>query len=125
MTALDLFDSLIVGIPTVSPSAKWWSRRLTGTGPRARLRNECHRSPSKRASTPDCRATSVLSRLVLLLPIVPSRRAIALLAAQGRYDTSQTKLLCFSAAGFKDSLRREAAADSDLILVAADELYGG
>ena len=26
---------------------------------------------------------------------------------------------------FKDSLRREAALDSDLILVAADELYGG
>jgi uncharacterized protein len=52
------------------------------------------------------------------------RQIRSLLAAQGRYDTSQTKLLCFSAAGFKDSLRREAAVDSDLILVAADELYG-
>ena len=46
-------------------------------------------------------------------------------AAQGRYDTSRTKLLCFGAAGFKDSLRREAAANGDLILVDADELYGG
>ena len=46
-------------------------------------------------------------------------------AVQGRYDTSRTKLLCFGAAGFKDSLRREAAANGDLILVDADELYGG
>lgn len=46
-------------------------------------------------------------------------------AAQGRYDTSQAKLLCFSAAGFKASLRQEAAADSDLILIDAGELYGG
>ena len=53
------------------------------------------------------------------------RQIRSLLAAQGRYDTSQTKLLCFSAAGFKDSLQLEAAADSDLILVDANELYGG
>ena len=53
------------------------------------------------------------------------RQIRSLLAAQGRYDTSQTKLLCFGAAGFKDSLRLEAAADSDLILVDANELYGG
>jgi AAA+ ATPase superfamily predicted ATPase len=53
------------------------------------------------------------------------RQIRSLLAAQGRYDTSRTKLLCFGAAGFKDSLRLEAAADSDLILVDASELYGG
>jgi hypothetical protein len=53
------------------------------------------------------------------------RQIRSLLAAQGRYDTSQTKFLCFSAAGFKDSLRREAAVDGDLILVATDEVYGG
>jgi hypothetical protein len=38
---------------------------------------------------------------------------------------SQTKLLCFGAAGFKDSLRWEAAVDSDLVLVDSAELYGG
>ena len=53
------------------------------------------------------------------------RQIRSLLAAQGRYDTSQTKLLCFSAAGFKDSLQLEATEDSDLILVDANELYGG
>lgn len=52
------------------------------------------------------------------------RQIRSLLTAQGRYDTSQTKLLCFSAAGFKDSLRLEAATGSDLILVDGDELYG-
>jgi uncharacterized protein len=47
----------------------------------------------------------------------------SLLAAIGRYDVSETKLMCFSGAGFSESLREMAASDAGLMLVGASDLY--
>lgn len=52
------------------------------------------------------------------------RQIKALLDAGSRHDTSQTKLICFSAAGFSDRLRDAATTDGGIFLVGADELYG-
>jgi uncharacterized protein len=52
------------------------------------------------------------------------RKIKSLLTDNGRYDTAQTKLMCFSAAGFSAGLRKEAAAGSDILLIDADQLYG-
>ena len=46
-----------------------------------------------------------------------------LISSAGRYDTTQTKLMCFSGAGFTRGLRDLAASDSSILLVDADELY--
>ncbi|MDT0547999.1 MULTISPECIES: hypothetical protein [Streptomyces] len=41
-------------------------------------------------------------------------------------DTGQCRLACFSAAGFSDALRGEAARGGDgVLLIGVDELYGG
>jgi hypothetical protein len=48
----------------------------------------------------------------------------SLLIAGGRYDAAQTKLMCFSGAGFIRVLRDLAASDSSIPLVDAGELYG-
>jgi uncharacterized protein len=47
----------------------------------------------------------------------------SLLAAIGRYDVGETKLMCFSGAGFSESLREMAASDAGLLLVGANDLY--
>jgi hypothetical protein len=47
-----------------------------------------------------------------------------LINAAGRYDATQTKLICFSGAGFTSGLRDLAASDTRLVLVDAGELYG-
>ena len=52
------------------------------------------------------------------------RQIKALLDTGSRYDTSQTKLICFSAAGFSDRLRDTAAVDGGIFLIDAEELYG-
>lgn len=47
-----------------------------------------------------------------------------ILAGRG-LDTSQCGLACFSAAGFSDALRAEAARGEDgVLLIGLDELYG-
>jgi hypothetical protein len=51
------------------------------------------------------------------------RRVRSLLARQDRYDTSQTRLVCFGGAGFSAPLR-EAAQSGAVILVGLDQLYG-
>ena len=48
------------------------------------------------------------------------RRIRALLADKGRYDTSATKLMCFSGAGFTDELRAAAEGDEVLLVDVAD-----
>jgi hypothetical protein len=50
------------------------------------------------------------------------RRARDLLAVKG-YDTSTTKLTCYSGAGFDDDLRAEARRDKLIQLVGLDTLY--
>jgi uncharacterized protein len=52
------------------------------------------------------------------------RLILSLISTAGRYDTSQTKLMCFSGAGFAGRLSDLAAADSSILLVDARELYG-
>ncbi|WP_306474061.1 ATP-binding protein [Streptomyces sp. Ru87] len=47
-----------------------------------------------------------------------------LLARSGRYDTSDTRLLCFSGAGFNAKAEAAALASPDLQLVSLDALYG-
>lgn len=47
-----------------------------------------------------------------------------LLRDSGKYDCADTKLLCFSAAGFTDELRDVAAASADLHLISPPVLYG-
>jgi uncharacterized protein len=47
----------------------------------------------------------------------------SLLSTGGRYDTSKTKLMCFSGGGFSEGLRA-LAVDREILLVDADELYG-
>jgi uncharacterized protein len=51
------------------------------------------------------------------------RRINTLLDVHGRYDMSQTRLMCFSGAGFTGGLRELAAADGGILLVGASELY--
>jgi uncharacterized protein len=46
------------------------------------------------------------------------------LATTGRYDTTRTRLLCFSGAGFDDNLRAAAAAAHDVQLIGLGNLYG-
>ncbi|MBO0802797.1 MAG: ATP-binding protein [Nocardiopsaceae bacterium] len=53
------------------------------------------------------------------------RRIKSLLGAHGRYGTRQTKLMCFSGAGFTDGLRELAADDDGVLLIGVGELYGG
>ena len=50
------------------------------------------------------------------------RRARDLLAVKG-YDTSTTRLTCYSGAGFDDDLRAEARHDDSIQLVGLDTLY--
>lgn len=52
------------------------------------------------------------------------RRIKSLLETNGKYDMRNTRLMCFSGAGFTDGLREQAAADSSILLVTPDELYG-
>jgi AAA+ ATPase superfamily predicted ATPase len=52
------------------------------------------------------------------------RQIRSLLTATGKFDTSNTKLICFSGAGFGRRLHEAAGAGSDILLVDADELYG-
>ena len=49
-------------------------------------------------------------------------RARDLLPVKG-YDTSSTKLTCYSGAGFDDDLRAEARTDNQIQLVGLDTLY--
>jgi uncharacterized protein len=51
------------------------------------------------------------------------RRIRDLVVATGRYDTSATKLACYSGNGFSAALQREATAE-DVLLVGLDNLYG-
>jgi AAA+ ATPase superfamily predicted ATPase len=51
------------------------------------------------------------------------RRVKALLSNHSRYDTSRTRLLCFSGAGFTEELR-DAATTQEVILVPPEDLYG-
>jgi hypothetical protein len=51
------------------------------------------------------------------------RRAKDLLAVKG-YDTSATRLTCYSGAGFDPALRAVAAADPLVLLIGLDTLYG-
>jgi hypothetical protein len=51
------------------------------------------------------------------------RRARDLLAVKG-YDTSATRLSCYSGAGFDPALREVAAADPLVLLIGLDTLYG-
>jgi hypothetical protein len=52
------------------------------------------------------------------------RRIKSLLDAHGRYETSQTRLMCFSGTGFTDGLRELAVGDDSILLVSVGELYG-
>lgn len=52
------------------------------------------------------------------------RRIAALETTRNCYDTSSTKLVCFSGAGFTDELRASAAESGDVLLVGLPELYG-
>ncbi|MFB9238572.1 ATP-binding protein, partial [Plantactinospora siamensis] len=47
-----------------------------------------------------------------------------LIGRAGRYDTSHTKLLCFSGSGFNDRLRGAAETAGDVLLVDPPMLYG-
>ena len=51
------------------------------------------------------------------------RRAASLLSVKG-YDTSGTRLACYSETGFDSSLRDAARADTRIRLVSLDTLYG-
>jgi hypothetical protein len=50
-------------------------------------------------------------------------RIRALLVAQGKHGAESAKLTCFSAAGFTDELREQAANSPDVVLVGAADLY--
>jgi hypothetical protein len=43
----------------------------------------------------------------------------------GRYDVRETRLICFSGAGFNDRIHEAAAASDDVVLVGLPELYTG
>jgi len=47
-----------------------------------------------------------------------------LIGRSGRYDTTGTRLLCFSGAGFNDKARAAAAASPDIRLIDLATLYG-
>jgi uncharacterized protein len=47
-----------------------------------------------------------------------------LVTQTGRYDTSVTRLVCFSGTGFNDKLREAARTSPDILLVDLAELYG-
>ncbi len=51
------------------------------------------------------------------------RRIRMLLANTRRFDTSETRLVCFSGAGFNEALQAEAAANDDIVLVKLNDLY--
>jgi len=51
------------------------------------------------------------------------RQIRAVLASGSLYDMSQTRLICFSAAGFSARLQDAAAADDGILLIDAEELY--
>jgi hypothetical protein len=52
------------------------------------------------------------------------RRVRSLLADQGRYDTTRTRLCCFGANGFATELRA-AAAQGEVTLIGLEQLYAG
>ncbi|MFE9666454.1 hypothetical protein ACFYOK_07880 [Microbispora bryophytorum] len=47
-----------------------------------------------------------------------------LIAASGRYDTTRTRLVCFSGAGFNDTAVAQASASPDVQLIDLPALYG-
>jgi len=51
------------------------------------------------------------------------RRIRELLVGQGRHGAATARLACYSATGFTDELREQAAHDEDIILVGAHDLY--
>ncbi|MGP4086774.1 hypothetical protein [Streptomyces sp. KR55] len=51
------------------------------------------------------------------------RRIRALVAQAGRYDTTGTRLICFSGAGFNDKAHAVAEADPDVQLIDLTNLY--
>lgn len=52
------------------------------------------------------------------------RHLRGLIAKAGRYDTTHTKLICFSGAGFNDKARTAADSDPDIHLIDLPTLYG-
>lgn len=52
------------------------------------------------------------------------RHIRTLISGLGKYDTTSTALICFSAAGFTNELRNRAEEDTSILLVSAEELYG-
>lgn len=52
------------------------------------------------------------------------RHIRTLISSLGKYDTTSTALICFSAAGFTNELRNRAGEDTSILLVSAEELYG-
>jgi hypothetical protein len=48
----------------------------------------------------------------------------ALIARAGRYDTTGTRLVCFSGAGFNEKAENAARADSAIQLIGQERLYG-
>ena len=60
-------------------------------------------------------------KLMTLRHVERLRRARALLAVKG-YDTSATRLACYSGAGFEPALT-EAARSGDVVLIGLDRLY--
>lgn len=57
-------------------------------------------------------------------PIDRLRHIRDLITQAGRYDTSRTKLICFSGAGFNDKAHQAATSSPDLQLVDLPALYG-
>ncbi|MFG1805133.1 hypothetical protein [Streptomyces sp. NPDC049040] len=57
-------------------------------------------------------------------PIEHLRHIRDLITSAGRYDTTGTKLMCFSGGGFHDKAHAAAAADPDIRLVDPATLYG-
>lgn len=47
-----------------------------------------------------------------------------LISGLGKYDTTSTALICFSAGGFSNELRSRAEEDTNILLIGAEELYG-
>jgi AAA+ ATPase superfamily predicted ATPase len=52
------------------------------------------------------------------------RHIRSLIAQAGRYDTTATRLLCFSGTGFNDRLRQAARVSGDVLLIGPEQLYG-
>jgi hypothetical protein len=51
------------------------------------------------------------------------RHIRSLVSQAGRYDTTDTRLICFSGAGFSDKAHAAAEADSDVRLIDLAALY--